>query len=266
MAVAEVEVNEDGRKSLNQEQVDFFWENGYLTIGKMLDDDVVELLRREYDKEFDLARSGRNEFRNLSIKDTDDVKEKVNAEGQMLQIMQMCERNIHYRNLLFHEKILDIVEDLIGPNIQLFHDQALFKPPHNAGPIHWHQDNGYWRCVPASLVSCWITLDDVDVDNGAMQILPRSHLIPVAHERSESQKDTLFDISDQLDDSNSVTVDLPAGGVNFHHCQTMHYTAPNTTDRQRRALAIHFMPPGTRSLSKGEFKVSFGNPMLRMRI
>ena len=46
MAVAEVEVNEDGRKSLNQEQVDFFWENGYLTIGKMLDDDVVELLRR----------------------------------------------------------------------------------------------------------------------------------------------------------------------------------------------------------------------------
>ena len=38
--------------------------------------------------------------------------------------------------------------DLIGPTIQLFHDQALFKPAHTGGPIHWHQDNGYWQCEP----------------------------------------------------------------------------------------------------------------------
>ena len=52
----------------------------------------------------------------------------------MLQIMQMCERNLHYRRLLYNEQILDVVEDLIGPNIQLFHDRALYKAPRHGGP------------------------------------------------------------------------------------------------------------------------------------
>ena len=41
---------------------------------------------------------------------------------------------------------------------------------------------------------------------------------------------------------------LPAGGVTLHHCQTLHYSAPNKTNRQPRAFAIHFMTLGTRSL------------------
>ena len=43
----------------------------------------------------------------------------------------------------------------------------------------------------------------------------------------------------------AVVIDLPVGGVMFHHCQTLHSTPPNRTERQRRAFAIHFMPPGT---------------------
>jgi ectoine hydroxylase-related dioxygenase (phytanoyl-CoA dioxygenase family) len=184
----------------------------------------------------------------------------------MLQIMQMCERNIHFRKLIYDDRILDIVEDLIGPNIQLFHDQALFKPARHGGPVFWHQDNGYWKCAPANLISCWLTLDDVDLHNGAMQVIPGSHLHPLEHEKSKSTN-ILFDIESKIDSSKAVVIDLPAGGVMFHHCQTLHYTAPNTTGRQRRAFAIHFMPPGTRSLRTGEYLgVSFGRPMLRMRL
>ena len=256
--------NETVQTTLTQDQIDQFRERGYLKIGKVLTDEEIEIYRREYDYEFEQAhQNGR--FRNLAIDDTQDLKKKKEAPTQMLQIMQMCERNIHFRRLIFNGKILDMVEDLIGPNIQLFHDQALFKPADHGGAVFWHQDNGYWKCSPANLISCWLTLDDVDISNGAMQVIPRSHLKPFEHKKSESTQ-ALFDIESQVDTDSAVVNELPAGGVMFHHCQTLHYTAPNTTDRQRRAFVIHFMPPGTKSMHSGDYlKVGFDRPMLRTR-
>lgn len=253
-------------KTLTQAQVDSFWTNGYLPIGKILNDEEIEVLRREYDHEFDRARAGETSFRNLAINNTDDLETKNKAEKQMLQIMQMCERNIHFRKLVYDDRILNIIEDLIGPNIQLFHDQALYKPAYHGGPVFWHQDNAYWRCTPPNLVSCWLTLDDVDVDNGAMQFIPGTHFQAVEHGKAKTTN-ALLDMGDTVGDAQPVVVDLPAGGITIHHCQTLHHTAPNTTARQRRAFAIHFMVPGTRSLRTGEYlAVAFGRPMLRMRV
>ena len=253
-------------KTLSQTQVDSFWTNGYLPVGKILNDEEIEVLRQAYDHEFARARAGETAFRNLSINNTDDLEAKNKAEKQMLQIMQMCERNIHFRKLVYHERILDVIEDLLGPNIQLFHDQALYKPAQHGGAVYWHQDNAYWRCTPPNLVSCWLTLDDVTLDNGAMQFIPGTHFKAIEHDRAKTTN-TLLDSGDQVGDAQPVVVDLPAGGIAIHHCQTLHQTAPNTTDRQRRAFAIHYMVPGTRSLRSGEYLgVSFSRPMLRMRV
>ncbi|MBM3265094.1 MAG: phytanoyl-CoA dioxygenase family protein [candidate division Zixibacteria bacterium] len=250
---------------LTFEQVAEFHERGFVKIGKLLDDDRVETLRREYDHEFDQAYLT-GHYRNLARNETQDVVERNAASVKMLQIMQMCERNIHFRSLLYHKPILDLVESLLGPNIQLFHDQALFKPAHHGGAVFWHQDNAYWQCQPANLVSCWMTLDDADVHNGAMHLMPGSHRMAVTHDKS-AETNLLFDMEKSVDPSKAVTVELPAGGALIHHCQTFHYTPPNLTDRQRRAFIIHFMNPGTRSMRTGEFiPVSFSNPMLRMRM
>ena len=251
-------------RSLTHDQVSHFREHGYVRVGKLLDDELVERLRHEYDRIFAEARVD-GCYRNLTMDDIDDVEAKANAPGQMLQIMQMCERSILFRELLYDGRILDLVEDLIGPNIQLFHDQALFKPARNGEAVYWHQDNAYWQCLPAQLVSCWMALDDVDVENGAMHLMPGSHLRAMAHERN-TKGGTLLDIGDQVDESRAAVIDLPAGGVLLHHCQAWHYTPPNRTERQRRAFVMHFMQPGTRR-STGEFiEVSFRQPMLRARI
>ena len=261
MAVEQSETH----RGLTVEEVGSFHDQGFLVAGKLLDDDHVEALRAEYDRVFETAReSGR--YRNLSIDDTEDKDRKRKARSQMLQIMQMCERSIAFRKLLYHAPILDIVESLIGPNIQLFHDQALYKPPRQGGPVFWHQDNGYWQCTPANLVSCWLTLDDVDVSNGAMHLIPGSHRLLVSHERS-AETGALLDLGDQAESEKATVVDLPAGGAMFHHCQTMHHTPANVTDRPRRAFAIHYMTPGTKRMRDGEYiDVSFAHPMLRMRV
>lgn len=254
-------------RALSDAQIDDFRARGYLRIGPLLDGETVEVLRSEYDRVFAEARQS-NRFRNLSISDTDALEDKLHAQEQMLQIVQVCERSMAFRQLLYDPRILDIAEDLIGPNIQLFHDQALYKPAHHGGAVFWHQDNAYWRCHPAQLVSCWLTLDDVDASNGAMHLIPESHLRGLGdqHERAQSTG-ALLDAHEHVDEAQSVVVDLPAGGALFHHCQTMHYTPPNHTPRQRRAFAIHLMPPGTRSRQTGErLSVSFARPMLRMHV
>jgi len=246
--------------ALTQEQIDFFFQNGYLAYGRILEDSQIECLRQEYDREFAQARQ-EGSYRNLSVPDDTDLQGKQQAPEQMLQIMQMCDRNIHFRRHLYDRRILDIVQDLIGPNIMLFHDQALYKPAHTGGPVYWHQDNAYWKCSPANLVSCWLTLDDVDKDNGAMQVLPGSHLRPLRPDPADS-KGPLLDFGRDLDTSRAVVIPLPAGGCMFHHCQTLHYTGPNLTSRQRRAIVVHYMVPGTRGGDGQVLRVDFSRPLL----
>jgi len=244
---------------LTSDQVSHFRQHGYLSIGKVLEDGHLAELQHEYDRVFAEARQTA-QLRNLSSSDGAATTE---ADEEMLQIMQMCERSLLFRKLVYDEHILDIAEDLIGPNLQLLHDQALSKPAYQGGPVLWHQDNAYWDCKPANLVSCWMTLDDVDVHNGAMHVIPGSHLQLLEHKRDSNSP--LLDRGDLVDASTAEIINLPAGGLMFHHCQMLHYTPRNTTDRQRRAFAIHFMNPGTRSGDKAPMEVSFARPMLRMR-
>jgi ectoine hydroxylase-related dioxygenase (phytanoyl-CoA dioxygenase family) len=246
---------------LTQEQVDFFFQNGYLRYGKILEDAEIESLRREYDRVFAEANTNK-QFNNLADNNRDAAAAKT-APKQMLQILNMFEVSLPFRRLVHDDRLLDIVQDLIGSNIMLFHDQALFKPARTGGAVFWHQDNAYWKCAPANLVSCWLTLDDVTRENGAMQVIPGSHLKPAHHDPSKA---TNALIEAQVDESQAVVVDLPAGGCMFHHCQTLHYTQPNVTQRQRRAFAIHYMNPGTRGRDGKIIGVDFSHPILRMRI
>jgi phytanoyl-CoA hydroxylase len=242
--------------ALSQDQINFFGENGYLPWTTILTPEEVAALRTEYDAVFAAANhDGR--FRNLATPVADGPPQPAR---RMLQIMQMCERSLAFRRLIYDARILDVIADLLGPNLMLFHDQALFKPAGDGGAVFWHQDNGYWKCRPANLISCWLTLDDVDVHNGAMHVIPGSHLKPATHEQAKATQALL---ESQVDESRAVVVPLPAGACMFHHCQTLHYTPPNTTDRQRRAFAIHVMAPGTRDAKGAVMPVSFGRPLLR---
>jgi ectoine hydroxylase-related dioxygenase (phytanoyl-CoA dioxygenase family) len=143
----------------------------------------------------------------------------------------------------------------------LFHDQALYKPPNSGGEVFGHQDNGYWLAKPANLVSCWLTLDDVSVESGAMQFLPGSHFAELNHQRP--------DILLQAEVSNvsdTVILEIGAAECLFHHCLAPHRTAPNTSERDRRAIAIHYMQPGTRRENGDGIAVSFESPLVRMAV
>ena len=240
---------------LTPQQIEQFQEKGYLKIPyRLITDNHLDLLREHYDALFAKKRGTSGEgMRNLAVVGDSEQDETVDRSEEMLQIMEMWHYDEVYRELLYHEPLLDIAESLIGPNIQLFHDQALYKPARHGGEVPWHQDNGYWRCTPANLVSIWMALDDADEDNGCMNVIPGSHLENAPdHDRAVSEKGELPALLQaNVDENRAAPVPLKAGYAMVHHCLMLHQTNPNRSQRRRRAMVIHYMPTSTRN-GKGE--------------
>jgi ectoine hydroxylase-related dioxygenase (phytanoyl-CoA dioxygenase family) len=240
---------------LTPQQIEQFGQKGYLKIAhRLITDDYLTLLRERYDALFAKKRGTSGEgLRNLAVIGDSEQDETADRSEEMLQIMEMWRYDEVYRQLLYHEPLLDIAESLIGPNIQLFHDQALYKPARYGGEVPWHQDNGYWRCTPSNLVSIWMALDDADEENGCMNVIPGSHLESAPdHDRAVSEKGELPALLQaNVDENRAAPVPLKAGYAMVHHCLMLHQTNPNRSHRGRRAMVIHYMPTGTRN-GKGE--------------
>jgi phytanoyl-CoA hydroxylase len=219
------------------EQIDQFRRDGFLPVSPVLSADELAEMRTAYDRIF-AATEKPSTYRNLG------EKEGGHSEGAVLQIIDMHKLDPAFRSILFKPAILDLVEGLMGtPNIRLYHDQALFKPPLHGDEVPWHQDNGYWHLEPAGAISLWIALDDVDEANGCMRFVPGSHKAgEVGHLRAGQY---IAQLKADADESLAVPVPLPAGCGVFHHCRTLHNTKPNHTPRQRRAWVMHLMPTGT---------------------
>ena len=121
----------------------------------------------------------------------------------------------------------------------------LRKPVRNNRLAPWHQDEAYWEPELAyHALGAWLPLHDVSVEMGAMQFIPGSHRLGVLphHFHGDDPVDNLLQVDDveEVDLSTAMPCPLPAGGATFHSCRTLHYTAPNTTDRTRMAFATEF--------------------------
>ena len=234
---------------LNDAQIARFRSEGYFPIPwRLIEPDHLERLRERYDALFSAKRDTSGEgLRNLAVVKTDSAGDDLSES--MYQIMQMWTFDSVYRDLLYHPPLLDVAENLVGADIQLFHDQALYKPARHGGEVPWHQDNGYWRCAPPELVSIWIALDDADVVNGCMHVVPGSHREGAAsHDRARTDRGELPALlAVDVDPLQAVPVPVKAGFGMVHHCQTLHWTPPNRSDRDRRAMVIHYMKAGTKN-------------------
>jgi len=236
---------------LSSQEVEQFECEGYLSLDqRVIDDDHLTVLREHYDALFSQKRGTTGEgLRNLAVVGESENDEDADRAEEMLQIMEMWRFDDEYRKLLYHEPLLDIAESLIGANIQLFHDQALYKPAYHGGEVYWHQDNAYWQCDPPNLVSIWIALDDADEENGCMNVIPGSYIEGLAaHGRAKSEKGDLPALLQvDADVDRAVAVPVKAGSAMVHHCMTLHQTNPNCSPRDRRAMVIHYMQSGTRN-------------------
>ena len=148
--------------------------------------------------------------------------------------------------LVRHSRILDAVEDLIGPDLLCWTTNFFIKEARDPAFVSWHQDSTYWGLEPHDIVTAWVALTDAPVESGAMNFLPGSHQRDQIPHRDTHHKDNLLtrgqEVAVDVDERQAIDVALKAGEVSLHHIRLVHGSKPNTTLNRRIGLAIRYIP------------------------
>lgn len=171
------------------------------------------------------------------------------------KIDYLVQNDDRFRGLGLHENIVGILAQVVGPDIKLFRNSLMLKPPEVGSEKGWHQDSPYWPIAPMELCSCWLPLDDATPENGCMAVLPGWHRrgpLPHVH-----VTDDYVIEEEQVDHAQSVMCPMRAGSGLFFHSLLPHYTAPNRSPRWRRAVVLSYMSAQSRYTGEDESPVYF---------
>jgi non-haem Fe2+, alpha-ketoglutarate-dependent halogenase len=212
-------------KLLSAAQVDAFWRDGYHFPVPVLSDAEVKRCR-------------------------DALEAHEAAAGGPIASNQRHKVHLLFTwaaDLVRHPRILDAVEDLLGPDILCWSSTFFIKEARTPDYVSWHQDATYWGLDPDDVVTAWVALSDAPVASGAMEFIPGSHRIgQLPHADTYHEHNLLSrgqEIAVKVEADKAVQVPLKAGEMSLHHVKLAHYSGPNTTEKRRIGLALRFIPP-----------------------
>ena len=161
--------------------------------------------------------------------------------------------------VVHHPGVLDAVEDLIGPDILVYHLTLWMKEPQTDAFISWHQDSTYFGLSPAEHVTAWVALSPSSLESGCVQVVPGSHLGGQVTHAQEKDQSNLFATGQSL----HVPVDAPIelmvlepGQFSLHHTYLFHNSMPNRSNDRRIGLGISYIPTRCRCSSKVRLSAS----------
>lgn len=147
-------------------------------------------------------------------------------------------------------EILDAVEDLIGPDIRLFHLTVWPKDAGSGAYVSWHQDATYFALEPACHVTAWVALTDAPVEAGCMEVVPGSHRLGQMRHADMQDTENLLSRGQTLvadiDRSKTAFMPVKAGQFSLHHTHLVHNSRPNRSNDRRIGLGISYVPTHVR--------------------
>lgn len=151
--------------------------------------------------------------------------------------------------LISDDRLLNVAEQFIGPNIALFASHYIAKQPFDGQAVLWHQDGSYWPLEPMQVVTLWLAIDDSTPENGCMRVIPGSHVMDIQEVYKRTDVGNVLGSSmdsSLVDESKAFDLVLNAGDVSIHHPNTVHGSNANHSPRWRRGLTIRYIPTSTR--------------------
>ncbi len=222
---------------LNRDQVSFFHDNGYLALPGHLSNDIVAQARQEIDR-----LSGHAD----DIDESDDLidleESHTRAAPRIRRLKRPDLQSEFFRSLMLSDHILGLARDLIGPDIRMHTAKLNMKKAQYGAPVQWHQDFAFYPHTNDDVIAIGIVFDDMDLENGPLQVFPGSHKGPILDHHSGGVFAGSVDLAAEnydLDDAVSLTG--PAGTVTVHHARTLHGSALNTSNRDRQMLFYEMM-------------------------
>ena len=209
-------------KLLSTKQIEFFNNNGFLFPLKIMTSEIAHKYRKK-----------------LEIYE--------NSKGHTISGIDR-----HKSHLLFHwvyeivknQKILDVIEDLLGENILCWSSNFFIKEPNDNTYVSWHQDSEYWGLEPDDVITAWIALSDANIDTGPMEVIPKSHKWENKIHEETFQKNNLLsrgqEIKNMSNTDGAIAMPLNAGEISLHHVKLAHSSKTNKTLDRRIGLAIRY--------------------------
>ena len=154
--------------------------------------------------------------------------------------------------LVRHPRILDAVEDVLGPDILCWSAQFFAKNAHDPSYVSWHQDGTYWGLSSPDVVTAWVAFTPSVPENGCMQVVPGTHLKQVAHVDTFAESNLLSrgqELQVEVRPEDKVSVVLRPGQMSLHHVLIFHGSDANASDDRRIGFAIRYIPTHVRQVN-----------------
>ena len=246
---------------LSKDQVEFYNEHGYLHIPQVfspaeigeLSDDLDKLVRDWATTSMGWTGPWRRAYMSAEV----EAKSKLTAMHD-LQFYSMA-----WMRAVTSSRMVDVVADLLGPNVDLHHSTLHIKPPGAGQPFPMHQDHPFYMHVDGRYVDCLVHLDDTFHANGEIRFLDGSHKMGALEHITMTPEGpcTPHLPTDQYRLEDTVAVPAKRGDLVCFNINTIHGSYINTTDKARRMVRVGYRNPENKQYA-GQ---SFGRPSLMVR-
>lgn len=225
---------------LSDEAVRQFWEDGFLIVENLLDEDEVVALRDHAEW------VARGEAAHIPMTQLQVEPGVVDGQAAAKTYADSLRKMSHlafydevFANHARNPKILDVIESLLGPDLKLYTDQLFMKPPRIGSRQRYHQDMPLgFNIDPPDMVTCWAALTDSTVDNGCVWMLPGTHKFGII-EKSKWAEYEQRSLEGRLPEECPLV--MKAGSCSFHHGLILHSSRLNLTEQRRRGYATHYV-------------------------
>src|SRR5438132_6206110 len=154
--------------------------------------------------------------------------------------------------LVRHKRILDAIEDLLGPDLLCWTSNFFIKEAADPAFVSWHQDSTYWGLSAPEVATAWVALTPSHAANGAMAVIPGSHRFDQLPHRDTFHRHNLLtrgqEVMVEVDEREAVPLILRPGEMSLHHVRLVHGSPPNPSLDRRIGFAIRYIPTHIRQL------------------
>jgi phytanoyl-CoA hydroxylase len=221
---------------LTPDQVTAYHTNGYITVSKVIPADQIAELCRVTDQFGEQSRQLTDHTQDF------DLEPGHTAQTPQLRRLKHPE-TLHpaYDRVFRNEQIIDMVAQLVGPNVRHFGGKLNMKSAGFGSPVEWHQDFAFGPTRSNDdILAVGVAIDPMTVDNGCLLVVPSSHKGPIFnHHQDDTFAGAVTDPDFKPD--RVVPLELDAGDISIHHGRLLHASKPNqTADRSRRLYLLQY--------------------------
>tara|TARA_R110000787_G_scaffold226512_3_gene334300 strand:- start:60184 stop:61020 length:837 start_codon:yes stop_codon:yes gene_type:complete len=218
-------------KLLSDDDIQQYHRDGFFAPARVMSADDALAFRRKFEA-YEAAHEGWYEM----------------SKGQKLYLLQTWARD-----LAKHPKILDAVEDVMGPNLMVWGLSLFIKDAGSPNYVSWHQDSTYWGLSKPNVTTAWIALSPANRQSGCMKMMPGTHQWEqIAHKDTLAQENLLTrgqEIAVNVNEDDAAYLELEPGEISLHNIRTVHASAPNVSTDRRIGIAVRYITPDVKQVN-----------------